>query len=254
MTELGSSVPPDPGSPRPPRRPTGSSREGIPHDSPPDAEDSDPSNLLGLYFREIKDDDLLTAAEERALAGAIARGDRGARARMMVEPPPRRQDRPRLRGPRPRLDDLVGEGNLGLLRAANEYDPRFGTRFSTYASYWIKQAIRHALTNTAATIRLPSHMVGLLSKWRKVERALCRESASPPPEQIADALGLSPAQRDMVDRAPGPPPPPRGGRGRRGPGPPRSSPTAHAKPADRRGRRERRRAAWPAWTTASGRW
>ena len=57
------------------------------------------------------------------------------------------------------LDDLIGEGNLGLIRAAEEFDPGFGTRFSTYASYWIKQAIRHALTNTTATIRLPAHMV-----------------------------------------------------------------------------------------------
>ena len=73
------------------------------------------------------------------------------------------------------LDDLIGEGNLGLIRAAEDFDPRFGTRFSTYASYWIKQAIRHALTNTTATIRLPAHMVTLLSKWRKAERSLTRE-------------------------------------------------------------------------------
>jgi RNA polymerase sigma factor (sigma-70 family) len=67
------------------------------------------------------------------------------------------------------LDDLIGEGNLGLIRATQEFDPRFGTRFSTYASYWIKQAIRHALINTTALIEpgargdflsLPAHPFG----------------------------------------------------------------------------------------------
>ena len=67
------------------------------------------------------------------------------------------------------LDDLIGEGNLGLIRAAEDFQPRFGTRFSTYASYWIKQSIRHALINTTCTIRLPAHMVGLLTKWRRTE-------------------------------------------------------------------------------------
>ena len=78
------------------------------------------------------------------------------------------------------LEDLIGEGNLGLIRAAEEYDPRFGTRFSTYASYWIKQAIRHALINTTTTIRLPAHMYGLLTRWRRAERSLCRERGSAP--------------------------------------------------------------------------
>jgi RNA polymerase primary sigma factor len=100
------------------------------------------------------------------------------------------------------LDDLIGEGNLGLIRATEDFDPRFGTRFSTYASYWIKQSIRHALTNTTATIRLPAHMVTLLSKWRKAERALTREFGQPPTfDQIAVTLGLSEAQRVLVDRA-----------------------------------------------------
>jgi RNA polymerase primary sigma factor len=158
---------------------------------------------LDAYLAEIRGDELLTAAEERALAEAIARGDRGARDRMV---------RANLRlvvkiardfeGKGLTLDDLVGEGNLGLLRAAVEYDPAFGTRFSTYAAHWIKQAIRHALTNTAATIRLPSHMVGLLSKWRKAERRLRRDlGREPTAREIGDELGLSPAQRDMVDRA-----------------------------------------------------
>ena len=100
------------------------------------------------------------------------------------------------------LDDLIGEGNLGLIRAAEEFDPRFGTRFSTYASYWIKQAIRHALINTTATIRLPAHMVGLLTRWRRAERSLGRELGRAPTfEEIATSLGLSEAQKTLVARA-----------------------------------------------------
>jgi RNA polymerase primary sigma factor len=158
---------------------------------------------MDVYLRQIRDDALLTASEECELARAIAAGDREARSRMI---------RANLRlvvkiardyvGRGMSLDDLIGEGNLGLIRGAEEFDPRFGTRFSTYASYWIKQAIRHALTNTTATIRLPAHMVTLLSKWRKAERALYRELGQPPTfDQVAITLGLTDAQRVLVERA-----------------------------------------------------
>ena len=158
---------------------------------------------MDIYLRQIRDDALLSGAEECALAEAIKAGDRDARARMI---------RANLRlvvkiardyaGRGLSLDDLIGEGNLGLIRAAEDFDPRFGTRFSTYASYWIKQAIRHALTNTTATIRLPAHMVTLLSKWRKAERALTRELGQAPTfDQVAVTLGLSDAQRVLVERA-----------------------------------------------------
>jgi len=160
-------------------------------------------SLLNSYLREIRDDRLLTAAEERGLAEAIARGDDQARARMI-------QANLRLVVKIAReyvgrgmvLDDLIGEGNLGLIRAAEEFDPAFGTRFSTYASYWIKQAIRYALINTTATIRLPAHMFGLLTKWRRAERALTRQFGHPPtPEQVAVALGLTEAQKGLVEKA-----------------------------------------------------
>ena len=158
---------------------------------------------MDIYLRQIREDALLSAAEECDLAEAIKAGDRDARARMI---------RANLRlvvkiardytGRGMSLDDLIGEGNLGLIRAAEDFDPRFGTRFSTYASYWIKQAIRHALTNTTATIRLPAHMVTLLSKWRKAERALTRELGQAPTfDQVAVTLGLSDAQRVLVERA-----------------------------------------------------
>jgi RNA polymerase primary sigma factor len=100
------------------------------------------------------------------------------------------------------LDDLIGEGNLGLIRAAEEYDPRYGTRFSTYASYWIKQSIRHALINTTMTIRLPAHMYGLLTKWRRAERTLCREFGRPASfEEVAALLGLTDTQKSLVAKA-----------------------------------------------------
>jgi len=165
--------------------------------------DCDVANPLGPYLHAITADALLTAAEERELAEAIAQGDEEARGRMI---------RANLRlvvkiardyaGRGLGLDDLIGEGNLGLIRATSEFDPRFGTRFSTYAAYWIRQAIRQALTETAATIRLPAHMVGLLTRWRRVERALRRELGyDPESDRIAGELGLTPVQRDLVERA-----------------------------------------------------
>ena len=100
------------------------------------------------------------------------------------------------------LDDLIGEGNLGLIRAAEDFQPRFGTRFSTYASYWIKQSIRHALINTTCTIRLPAHMVGLLTKWRRTERALaCTTGRTPDFEEVASVLGLSDVQKELLCKA-----------------------------------------------------
>jgi RNA polymerase primary sigma factor len=156
-----------------------------------------------VYLREISDDALLTAEEECSLADAIRRGDRQARTRMI---------RANLRlvvkiardyaGRGIAFDDLIGEGNLGLIRAAEAFDPRFGTRFSTYASYWIKQAISHAFINTTATIRLPAHMVGLLRKWRRAERTLSREKGREPTfDEVASFLRLSELQKSLVAKA-----------------------------------------------------
>jgi len=161
------------------------------------------SRDLQTYFREISETPLLSADEERELAAAVERGEPGARNRMVAA---------NLRlvvriardylGRGMVLEDLIGEGNLGLIRAVEEFDPRFGVRFSTYAAYWIKQAIRHALINTTATIRLPAHMVGLLTKWRRAERALTRaHGVAPTFEEIADHLDLSPTRRELVAKA-----------------------------------------------------
>ena len=167
------------------------------------AKECDVTNYLQTYFQDINQTTLLSATEECELAEAIARGDRDARGRMI-------QANLRLvvkiardyTGRGLSLDDLIGEGNLGLIRAAEEFDPRFGTRFSTYASYWIKQAIRHALINTTATIRLPAHMYGVLTRWRRAERLLCRERGSEPSfEEVAAYLGLTEMQKGLVAKA-----------------------------------------------------
>ncbi len=161
------------------------------------------SASLDAYLDTIKGDALLTADQERTLSEAIRQGDKDARATLI---------RANLRlvikiareylGRGLNLDDLVGEGNLGLIRAAEEYDTRFGTRFSTYAAYWIRQSIRHALINTTSTIRLPAHMIGLLTKWRRIERRITREEGQPPEaDRIACELGLTDNQRSLIEHA-----------------------------------------------------
>jgi RNA polymerase primary sigma factor len=155
------------------------------------------------YLGSIQADRLLNAEEECALALAVKNGDETARARLICA---------NLRlvvtiardyvGRGLSLEDLVGEGNIGLIRAVEKFDPRFRTRFSTYASYWIKQAIRQALTDTGAMIRRPSHMVLLLARWRRVERALERSLGGPPgSDRVASELGLRPAQRMLIEHA-----------------------------------------------------
>src|SRR5436190_10633231 len=120
---------------------------------------------LETYLREINEMALLTADEEKELAHRIADGDDRARDRMV---------RANLRlvvniargyvGKGLSLQDLIEEGNLGLMRAVEGFDASMNTRFSTYAVYWIKQSIKRALVNTAKSIRIPAYMVQLLSK------------------------------------------------------------------------------------------
>jgi RNA polymerase primary sigma factor len=167
------------------------------------SKDGGAGSLLQVYLREIKGEALLTAEEERTLADAIAQGDSDARTRMI---------RANLRlvvriardytGRGVVLEDLIGEGNIGLIRAAGAFESRFGTRFSTYASFWIKQSIRVALLNTTSVIRLPSHIVALLTKWRRAERKLCRERGREPSfGDVATLLGLTDVQKAMVAKA-----------------------------------------------------
>ena len=158
---------------------------------------------LETYLREINETALLTAQDERDLAVAIGEGDTRARDRMV---------RANLRlvvniargytGKGLGLEDLIEEGNLGLLRAVEGFDPAVGTRFSTYASYWIKQSIKRALINTAKTIRIPAYMVELLSKWRRASARLSDElGRTPTPEEIARVLGLPKKKLPIIKKA-----------------------------------------------------
>jgi RNA polymerase primary sigma factor len=100
------------------------------------------------------------------------------------------------------LEDLVSEGTLGLIQAVDRFDPAYGRRLSVYASHWIRMTIRRALNETASTIRLPSYMVKLLSKWRTVEREIARESGGmQSDEATASAMGLGFKKRSHVSSA-----------------------------------------------------
>jgi RNA polymerase primary sigma factor len=158
---------------------------------------------LETYLREINETSLLSARDEHELAVAIGTGDIQARDRMV---------RANLRlvvniargytGKGLSLQDLIEEGNLGLLRAVEGFDPAIGTRFSTYASYWIKQSIKRALINTAKTIRIPAYMVELLSKWRRASTRLAEElGRTPTPEEIARVLGLPRKKLPIIKKA-----------------------------------------------------
>ena len=178
-----------------------------PHDATMVTTQSKPSSSvqspLETYLREINETALLTAADERELACKIGLGDVQARDRMV---------RANLRlvvniargytGKGLNLQDLIEEGNLGLLRAVEGFDPAMGTRFSTYASYWIKQSIKRALINTGKTIRIPAYMVELLSKWRRASARLREElSRTPTPEEVARVLGVPKKKLPIIKKA-----------------------------------------------------
>jgi RNA polymerase sigma factor (sigma-70 family) len=132
--------------------------------------------LLGLYLREIAGTRLLTAEEEQALARQVLAGDAEAE-RKLVEANLRLvvhiARRYRNRGLS--MLDIIEEGNLGLLHAARKFRPDRGTRFSTYATWWIRQAITRALANQARMIRLPVHVEQLVAQYVKVRQAMTQE-------------------------------------------------------------------------------
>ena len=96
----------------------------------------------------------------------------------------------------------MGEGNLGLIRAAQQYDPAVGTQFSTYATYWIREAIQSALANTVGTIRLPMNISKLLGRWRRTEKRLLQAQGHPPTfEEVASSMGLDRTTQRLIDKA-----------------------------------------------------
>ncbi|MBI4609589.1 MAG: sigma-70 family RNA polymerase sigma factor [Candidatus Rokubacteria bacterium] len=152
--------------------------------------------ILGAYLNEIARIPLLTPEEERELARRAQAGDADAERRM-VEANLRlvlkiaRQYQSRGLP----LLDLIEEGNLGLLRAVRKFRPEKGTRFSTYAIWWSRQAMGRALANQARMIRLPVHVELLLARSVRERKALTQRLGRPPSmEEIAEAMGLPPEQ------------------------------------------------------------
>jgi RNA polymerase sigma factor (sigma-70 family) len=148
---------------------------------------------LAVYFQEIARIPLLTAAEEVALGRRVQAGDEAAKQRM-VEANLRLvvQIARRYRNRGLPLPDLIEEGNIGLLRAVEKFDPERGARFSTYATWWIRQAVTRALANQARTIRLPVHVEMLLGRYTKEHKRLTQElRRTPTLEELARALGTS---------------------------------------------------------------
>src|SRR5712692_6663625 len=164
-----------------------------------------PSNpsTMEMYLSEINETSLLSAQAEKELGRRIQEGDWEACDHLV---------RANLRlvvaiarcyiGHGMGIEDLIAEGNLGLLRAAKDYDPSRNTRFSTYASYWIKQAIRRTLIMRGRAIRVPAHTVNLLNKWRRGASRLHDSTGRvPSEEEIARHLKFSRRQFHLVQKA-----------------------------------------------------
>jgi RNA polymerase primary sigma factor len=152
------------------------------------------TDSVQMYLKEIGRVSLLTGEEERELSRRVLRGDETARQRLM-------QANLRLvvsiakkyvgRSPNLSLLDLIQEGNIGLSRAVEKFDYRKGFKFSTYATWWIKQAITRSLADQSRTIRIPVHMVETISKYTQVKRQLLQELGREPlPEEIASEMTI----------------------------------------------------------------
>src|SRR3989441_1984445 len=161
----------------------------------PESRETSRANL-GVYLKEIGQIPLLSREEEAALARRVRAGDAAAKQRLteanlrLVVHIARRYMNRGLP-----LQDLIEEGNLGLIRAVEKFDPDRGTRFSTYATWWIRQAVARALANQARTIRLPVHVEMLLGRYQREQQRLTQElGRAPTLDEVAGALGMPPAQ------------------------------------------------------------
>lgn len=149
---------------------------------------------IQIYLKEIGKLSMITAREEKELAKRIEKGDEEAKKllaqanlRLVVSIAKRYIGR----SPNLTLLDLIQEGNLGLFRAVEKFDWRKGYKFSTYATWWIRQAITRALADQSRTIRIPVHMVETLAKYEKFRKRLLQNLARPPlPEEIAAEMGI----------------------------------------------------------------
>jgi RNA polymerase primary sigma factor len=161
------------------------------------------TDALNLFLREVGRRPLLTPAQEVELARRLERGDLDAKRRMIesnlrlvvsIAKNYRHQGLPFL--------DLIQEGTLGLIRAVEKFDWRLGYKFSTYATWWIRQAVARALADQARTIRLPGHIVERLQKMKRAERTLWTQLGREPAlEEIAEAASLPLQQAHEVRAA-----------------------------------------------------
>ena len=149
------------------------------------------ADSIQMYLKEIGKVPLLKAEEEIALAKRSERGDKEAK-RKLIEANLRLvvSIAKRFTGKSLSLLDLIQEGNIGLFRAVEKFDYRRGYKFSTYATWWIRQAITRALADQSRTIRIPVHMVETINKFKQAERQLIQDLGREPlPEEIAAEMG-----------------------------------------------------------------
>src|SRR5476651_890723 len=158
------------------------------------AEDSDSG--IKIYLREIGQIALLTPKDEIRLAARIKKGDKQARAdmikanlRLVVKIA---HDYSNYGLP---LLDLISEGNIGLMKAVERFDPKKGGKLSTYAAWWIKQSIKRALANQSKTIRLPVHLVDKIARMRRISMQLTEEfGREPTDEELGEELNMAPSK------------------------------------------------------------
>lgn len=158
---------------------------------------------LGWYLERIKQTPLLTAEQEKQLARRVREHSDPIAREQMISANLRLVVRiaKDYSNPGMTLADLVAEGNLGLLRAVEEFDPDAGVRFSTYAAWWIKQAIKRAMINAGQPIHIPAYLAKLINKWRRAAKAFeNKHGRQPTTEELARKLNLGKKQTEILQQ------------------------------------------------------